>query len=83
MLHGFAYVSIGMIMITLFNDDASKWHFRKTLGMGYAPNKWNKLNVKSYSIDKSILRKYNRQNLPHVLKKTCHCNSYEIYALND
>jgi hypothetical protein len=65
----FRLCSIGMIMITLFNDDESKWHFRKTLGMGYAPNWWNKITPKSYAIDKSVLRKYNRQNLPHILKK--------------
>jgi hypothetical protein len=65
----FRLCSIGMIMITLFDDDPQKWNFRKTLGMGYAPNRWSKILPKSYELDKKIIGKYKRKNLPHLLKK--------------
>lgn len=65
----FRLCSIGMIMITLFGEDKSKWHFRKTLGMGYAPDTWYTVNPKSYVLDKVVIRKYNRKNFPHLFKK--------------
>jgi len=65
----FRLCSIGMIMITLFGDDPGSWGFRKSLGMGYAPNRWEQVKLKSYEIDKGVVRKYKRKNLPHVLKE--------------
>jgi hypothetical protein len=36
----FRMASLGMIAIVLLGDAAENWHFRKTLGMGYAPGWW-------------------------------------------
>lgn len=65
----FRLCSIGMIMITLFDDDPKNWNFRKTLGMGYAPNNWDKIKPKSLEVDQKVLAKYKRKNLPHVMKQ--------------
>jgi len=36
----FRLCSLGMIAVFLLGGDSSRWHFRRTLGMGYAPKKW-------------------------------------------
>lgn len=65
----FRLCSIGMIAITLLGDNEQRWHFRKTLGMGYAPNYWNRIDLGNYNIDSNIVRKFKNKNRPHVLKK--------------
>ena len=65
----FRLCSIGMILITLFDEDPDRWHFRKTLGMGYAPPRWDKLSPQKIEIDTKVLYKYKKKNLPHVLKQ--------------
>ena len=65
----FRLCSIGMIMITLFGDDPDNWSFRKSLGMGYAPNRWERVEARRFEIDNRVVRKYKRKNLPHVLKE--------------
>lgn len=37
--------SLGMIAVTLLGDSVQNWHFRKTLGMGYAPDKFPTIPV--------------------------------------
>lgn len=64
----FRLCSIGMIMITLFDDDPKNWNFRKTLGMGYAPDVWDKIIPKSLELDQRVVNKYKRKNMPHILK---------------
>ena len=36
----FRLAALGMIAITLLEDDAENWGFRSTLGSGYAPKSW-------------------------------------------
>ena len=64
----FRMCSIAMIMITLFGDDPQKWHFRKTLGMGYASENWSQLELKNESLDKGLILKYKINNFPNSLK---------------
>lgn len=38
----FRLASLGMIAIVVLGDTPDNWHFRQTLGMGYAPENWPK-----------------------------------------
>lgn len=62
----FRLCSIAMISITLLNGNKNDWSFRKTLGMGYHPDKWFTEKTNDLNIDKSVKLKYKRINLPHV-----------------
>lgn len=64
----FRLCSIGMIMITLFNDDPDKWKFRTSLGMGYAPNTWPNINLKSSKLDLNIFIKHKISSSPEIVK---------------
>ena len=64
----FRLCSIGMIAITLLGDQPENWHFRKTLGMGYAPNYWDQLEPQSLKIDQKAVFKSRLQNTPYKLK---------------
>jgi hypothetical protein len=63
----FRICSIAMISITLLNSDKNDWTFRNTLGMGYHPNKWNSVTLNNFNIDRLVMLKYKKMNLPHVL----------------
>ena len=64
----FRMCSIAMISVTLFNFSSTKWNFRKTLGMGYSNNQWNKIDLISDSIDKKLFIKNKIKNLPNDFK---------------
>ena len=63
----FRMCSLGMIAITLFEEDAENWQFRTTLGMGYFKKK-GEYQMKSTGIDKAVARKYYMKNLPSKVK---------------
>lgn len=65
----FRMASIGMIAITLLGDDPNNWHFRRTLGMGYANDKWYITPIDSDRIDYKVVFKYNKINFPHIMRK--------------
>ncbi len=64
----FRLCSIAMIVITLLKDDPGRWHFRKTLGMGYSNNKWNVRDLSDYAVDNMTVAKYKISNLPGAFK---------------
>lgn len=64
----FRMCSIGMIATTLLGDDPVNWGFRGTLGMGYFKAKPFK-SINNFQLDRKIIRKYKKLNLPHKLKK--------------
>src|SRR5690606_26318295 len=65
----FRLCSLGMIDLTLLGGNRENWNFRKTLGMGYAPEFWNPVYLDDHKIDVSRIATRNRiRNLPSYLK---------------
>ncbi|MDD3580662.1 MAG: hypothetical protein PHW74_06545 [Desulfobacca sp.] len=66
----FRLCALGMISIVLLDDDPKNWGFRKTLGMGYAPDNWparpNKMDIKPLSPNFKLKAYFSR--LPSQLK---------------
>lgn len=65
----FRMCAIGMIAITLLGDSPERWNFRKTLGMGYSNNKWNKQTLDDIQTNHRIVIKYKTKNAPSIFKK--------------
>lgn len=67
----FRLCSLGMIAIVLLGDHPDNWRFRKTLGMGYAPEYWPQLpeTIKIEPTPNNIKLKYMRKALPNRAKK--------------
>lgn len=67
----FRLCSIGMIDITLLGASPEKWKFRDTLGMGYAPPYWNRIDLTNHTSKDytKILLKNKWYNLPQVIKE--------------
>jgi len=68
----FRLCSLGMIAIVLLGDNPANWSFRKTLGMGYAPDYWPRSPSGIEIAPISIARKarYLLMALPHKTKMT-------------
>lgn len=65
----FRMASIGMIAITILGDNPNNWHFRRTLGMGYANDKWNLSPIVNERTDNNVIFKYKKKNFPHIMQK--------------
>lgn len=65
----FRLCSIGMIDITLLQGNTADWNFRKTLGMGYAPDRWNAIQWQTDDIPMQHVRFKNlKKNAPSYIK---------------
>lgn len=66
----FRLASLGMISIVLLKDAPDNWHFRQTLGMGYAPNNWPELptGIAIERMPRSEKMKFNARYIPERAK---------------
>lgn len=66
----FRLCSIGMIAIVLLGDNQDNWKFRKTLGMGYAPDYWpESIENELLKVNIKVKKTYQIKNLPEKMKK--------------